>query len=174
VETHFGWNRANAIGATPQDNTPGTSWPDFFRTRRLGAQLALACARGHGRALERGTVLLEKMAGLFATPQPAASLLHGDLWSGNRAMDETGEPVLFDPAVYYGDRETDVAMTRLFGGFDPGFHEAYRASWPLEPGFEVRAELYNLYHVLNHLNLFGAGYLPQAQAMIDRLLAELR
>ena len=102
------------------------------------------------------------------------SLLHGDLWGGNWAADESGRPVVFDPAVYFGDRETDIAMSELFGGFPESFYAAYRAAWPLSSGFETRKTLYNLYHVLNHLNLFGAGYLRQAERMIDQLLAELR
>ena len=101
-----------------------------------------------------------------------ASLLHGDLWSGNAARLASGEPVIFDPAVYFGDRETDLAMTELFGGFPAAFHAAYRAAWPLDAGYPVRRTLYNLYHVLNHLNLFGGGYGAQAEAMIGQLLAE--
>jgi fructosamine-3-kinase len=99
------------------------------------------------------------------------SLLHGDLWGGNWSADASGRPVIFDPAVYFGDREADLAMTRLFGGFGAAFYAAYAGAWPLEPGAAERTTLYNLYHVLNHLNLFGGGYLSQAQAMIDRLLA---
>jgi fructosamine-3-kinase len=98
--------------------------------------------------------------------------LHGDLWGGNFAYTQSGEPALFDPAVYYGDREADLAMTELFGGFDGAFYSAYAAAWPLDAGYPVRRTLYNLYHILNHLNLFGGGYLGQAQGMIDRLLAE--
>ena len=104
---------------------------------------------------------------------PATSLLHGDLWSGNAGQLASGEPVIFDPAVYYGDRETDLAMTELFGGFDADFYAAYREAWPLPAGYEHRRTLYNLYHVLNHLNLFGGAYLAQAEAMIGRLLTEL-
>jgi fructosamine-3-kinase len=100
------------------------------------------------------------------------SLLHGDLWSGNAAALESGEPVVLDPAVYYGDREADIAMTELFGGFNTRFYKAYRAAWPLDPGYGVRKNLYNLYHVLNHLNLFGTGYLSQAERMHRMLLAE--
>jgi len=105
--------------------------------------------------------------------RPAASLLHGDLWAGNAAA-TGGEPVIFDPAVYFGDRETDLAMTELFGGFPTVFYDAYREAWPLDPGYAVRRVLYNLYHVLNHVNLFGGGYLGQAERMLDRLLAEVR
>jgi protein-ribulosamine 3-kinase len=103
---------------------------------------------------------------------PAASLLHGDLWSGNHAYTETGEAVIFDPAVYYGDRETDLAMTELFGGFGEGFYAAYGEAYPLDDGYPLRRTLYNLYHVLNHLNLFGGHYCARAEQMIKQLLAE--
>ena len=116
---------------------------------------------------------MERLVALFAGYAPAASLLHGDLWSGNAAADESGGPVLFDPAVYHGDREADIAMTELFGGFAAAFYDAYREAWPLDPAYSVRRDLYNLYHVLNHLNLFGGGYAQQAAGLIDRLLAEL-
>jgi fructosamine-3-kinase len=101
-------------------------------------------------------------------------LLHGDLWSGNYAVSAAGEPVIFDPAVYYGDREADLAMTELFGGFSPAFYAAYNEAWPLDPGYTVRKTLYNLYHVLNHYHMFGGGYGSQAERMIDQLLSELR
>jgi fructosamine-3-kinase len=111
---------------------------------------------------------------LLAGHRPAASLLHGDLWGGNWLAALSGEPVLIDPAVYYGDRETDLAMTRLFGGFGERFYQAYQAAAPLAPAAQRRAELYNLYHVLNHANLFGGGYARQARAIIERLLAQAR
>ncbi len=107
---------------------------------------------------------------LLAGHRPAASLLHGDLWGGNWLASSGGEPVLFDPAVYYGDRETDLAMTRLFGGFGEAFYRAYEAAAPLPPGWPERCELYNLYHVLNHANLFGSAYVRQARSVIERLL----
>lgn len=170
----FGWKRDNTIGSTPQINTPAPDWIGFWRDQRLGYQLALAARRGAGARLgERGRQLQERLAGLFDGYAPVPSLLHGDLWGGNWAATGDGEPVLFDPAVYYGDRETDVAMTELFGGFPSGFYAAYREVWPLDAGYAVRKQLYNLYHILNHYNLFGGGYLGQAQALIDRLLAEL-
>ncbi|MCO6413095.1 MAG: fructosamine kinase family protein, partial [Thiogranum sp.] len=96
------------------------------------------------------------------------------LWSGNYSFTQAGEPAIFDPAVYYGDRETDLAMTELFGGFGQRFYAAYRNAWPLDSGYDVRKVLYNLYHILNHFNLFGGGYQSQAQGMIDRLLSETR
>ena len=168
----FGWHRDNTIGRTPQVNTPGRDWVRFYVERRLRFQLELASREGYaGRLTERGALLCERAAQLFAGYRPMPSLLHGDLWGGNWATDLHGQPVVFDPAVYYGDREADLAMTRLFGGFGAPFYEAYAAAWPLDPGEPERRTLYNLYHVLNHLNLFGGGYLGQAQSMIDRLLA---
>ena len=100
--------------------------------------------------------------------------MHGDLWSGNYGISRDGEPVIFDPAVYFGDREADLAMTELFGGFGSEFYAGYQAAWPLDAGYQQRKTLYNLYHILNHYNLFGGGYASQAEGMIDRLLAQLR
>jgi protein-ribulosamine 3-kinase len=174
ASTQFGWQRDNTIGATPQQNARSEDWVGFFRDRRLHPQLELARANGHtGRLQQRGAELLARLGAFFATHHPAPSLLHGDLWGGNWGVDPHGAPVIFDPAVYFGDREADLAMTRLFGGFGPSFHSAYESVWPLDEGSEVRVVLYNLYHVLNHLNLFGGGYSRQAESMIDRLLAEV-
>lgn len=171
----FGWRRDNFIGATPQVNTENESWPRFFATARLLPQLRLASARGYGKTLQdKGGRLAEKLAAFFVDYHPQASLLHGDLWHGNAAVLENGTPAIFDPAVYYGDREADLAMTELFGGFPTAFYAAYREAWPPDEGYETRKTLYNLYHVLNHLNLFGRAYLGQAERMLDRLLAELR
>lgn len=168
----YGWHCDNFIGATPQINMESESWARFFAASRLLPQLERAAA--HGRALvTKGESLASKLPAFFLDYRPQASLLHGDLWHGNAAMC-TGAPAVFDPAVYYGDREADLAMTELFGGFPEAFYAAYREAWPLAEGYESRKTLYNLYHVLNHLNLFGAGYLRQAERMIDRLLAELR
>ena len=170
----FGWTRDNTIGATPQINQSCSNWIEFWRRYRLGYQLQLASVNGYtGRLQAQGEQLLEKLHFFFPGPQPVASLLHGDLWSGNYSFDDTAQPVLFDPAVYYGDRETDIAMTELFGGFSQTFYAAYREAYPLDAGYETRKTLYNLYHILNHLNLFGGGYLHQAQQAISRLLAEV-
>ncbi len=172
---HFGWRRDNFIGATPQANGEQDNWPRFYATARLLPQLRLAAGHGHDRRLiERGEALAEKLPAFFLDHQPRPSLLHGDLWHGNAAWLREGEPALFDPAVYFGDREADLAMAELFGGFPLAFYAAYREAWPLTEGYETRKTLYNLYHVLNHLNLFGSGYLGQARRMIDQLLAELR
>jgi protein-ribulosamine 3-kinase len=172
-QPYFGWRRDNTIGSTRQPNPPSQDWTDFWARRRLGFQLQLAADRGYRGGLQsKGQRLLESLPVLFEDHRPRPSLLHGDLWGGNYACDETGQPVLFDPACYYGDREADLAMTELFGGFGGDFYAAYREVFPLDAGYAVRKILYNLYHVLNHLNLFGGGYLGQAEGMMDRLLAE--
>ena len=169
----FGWDRDNTIGSSPQINDRCADWPAFFARHRLGFQLELARSNGWGGALvDAGSRLCQELPEFFSDYRPAPSLLHGDLWSGNRAVDSEGGPFVFDPAVYYGDREADIAMTELFGGFGADFYAAYRESWPLDSGYPVRRVLYNLYHILNHLNLFGASYLGRAQGMIDQLLAE--
>jgi protein-ribulosamine 3-kinase len=171
----FGWHRDNTIGRTPQPNGWAESWVAFFRERRLRYQLDLAARNGYSGQLQpHADDLLERLDGLFSGYQPVPSLLHGDLWGGNWAVAADGEPVIFDPAVYYGDREADLAMTRLFGGFGPAFQAAYQGTWAVDPGARTRCDLYNLYHVLNHANLFGDGYIPQALAVIHGLLAELR
>jgi protein-ribulosamine 3-kinase len=170
----FGWNRNNTVGSTPQPNDWNADWVAFLRDRRLAYQLSLAARNGYvGTLQHRGSALLSHLGEFFGPYGPVPSLLHGDLWGGNRIADERGQPVIFDPAVYYGDREADVAMTRLFGGFGASFYAAYEAAWALDPGAAVRCNLYNLYHVLNHLNLFGEGYRGQALSLIERLLAEL-
>lgn len=172
VAERFGWYRNNTIGSTAQVNQQMTDWSEFWRDQRLGIQFELAAQNGYrGRLQRRGRLLRERVAELLADHSPQPSLLHGDLWSGNYACTVTGRPIIFDPASYYGDRETDIAMTELFGGFPPAFYQAYQQAWPLDPGYRQRRTLYNLYHVLNHLNLFGAAYLAQAEAMIDTLLS---
>ncbi len=166
----YGWHRDNTIGLTPQHNAWNDDWLEFFRERRLGYQLRLAAENGFARDLQdRGARLLRRLPIYFEAAAPVPSLLHGDLWGGNWAC-SGGVPVIFDPAVYYGDRETDIAMTRLFGGFGQAFYEAYESSWPLQTGYQERAKLYQLYHVLNHLNLFGSAYLGRATGLIDELL----
>lgn len=171
----FGWEHDNTIGTTPQINTPSDDWIEFWGTHRLGYQLSLAQRNGYRGPLHRkGERLLAGLSHFFGAYSPQAALLHGDLWSGNYSALAGGEPVIFDPAVYYGDREADIAMTELFGGFGPDFYSAYGADYPLDSGYPVRRQLYNLYHVLNHLNLFGAGYGRQAEQLIDALLSELR
>jgi len=171
----FGWRRDNFIGATPQANPGHDDWIAFWRDARLLPQLELAVRNGFGPTLiDSGEKLAESLPKLLGARAPEASLLHGDLWSGNAAFLADGSPVLFDPAVYCGDREADLAMTELFGGFPRDFRAAYAEAWPLDAGYPLRRNLYTLYHVLNHANLFGGGYAAQAQAMIGRLLSEAR
>jgi fructosamine-3-kinase len=165
----FGWRRDNTIGRTPQHNPWNDDWVAFFKENRLAFQLQLAARNGfHGKLQTMGTRLLDNIGHFFSGYWPDASLLHGDLWGGNWAAC-AGEPVIFDPAVYYGDRETDIAMTRLFGGFGAAFYEAYEEAWPLADGHSERERLYQLYHVLNHLNLFGAAYLGRAECILREL-----
>lgn len=171
----FGWCRDNTIGSTVQRNDPGPDWSEFFAEHRLGFQLDLAERAGWPATLiDAGRRLQEGLGAFFAAYDAKPSLLHGDLWAGNWGADVQGLPFVFDPAVYYGDREADLAMTELFGGFGAEFRASYEAAWPTDPGFGVRRDLYNLYHVLNHLNLFGSGYLTRAEKMVERLLAALR
>lgn len=166
----FGWHRDNTIGLTPQHNTPADDWITFFREQRLGFQLRLAADNGFGAALqERGTRLMKRLPGLLGAASPDAALLHGDLWGGNWAS-SGGQPVIFDPAVYYGDREADIAMTRLFGGFGKAFYSAYESRWPRRDAYDERQCIYQLYHVLNHLNLFGSSYLGRALQLMDKVL----
>ncbi|MFC4310612.1 fructosamine kinase family protein [Steroidobacter flavus] len=170
----FGWHRDNTIGSTPQSNRETGDWVEFLREQRLRPQLTLAKSNGASKELiDSSERLCEQLALFFTDYRPVPSLLHGDLWGGNWGSDASGQPVLFDPAVYFGDREADLAMTRLFGGFGASFYSAYQSAWPLDAGATSRVTLYNLYHVLNHFNLFGGGYLRQALGMIQRLLAEL-
>lgn len=174
-QPHFGWHRDNTIGATPQINTRCDNWVEFWRERRLGFQLSLAARNGYAGVLQQqGEQLQIRLEGLLAGCQPTPALLHGDLWSGNAGCTTAGDPVIFDPAVYYGDREADLAMTELFGGFPERFYTAYQEALPFAVGYPQRRMLYNLYHVLNHLNLFGGGYRAQAERIIAQLLAELR
>ncbi|MEM9807134.1 MAG: fructosamine kinase family protein [Cyanobacteria bacterium P01_D01_bin.56] len=167
----FGWHRANTIGETHQPNDWQESWLSFWRDQRLGYQFRLAKRRGG--SFPQQQKLLEALPELLAGHDPMPSLVHGDLWSGNAAITAAGEPVIFDPAMYYGDREVDLAMTELFGRFPADFYDAYEAVYPLAPGYPLRKTLYNLYHILNHFNLFGGGYAAQANRMIDQLLAKV-
>jgi len=174
-QTRFGWTRDNWIGATPQLNAWQDDWIAFWRTQRLGFQLKLAAQNGYGGALQRdGETLLANLGAFFDAYTPAPSLLHGDLWGGNHGYLADGTPVIFDPASYVGDRECDLAMSELFGGFAPAFYAAYREAWPLDAGYSVRKTLYNLYHILNHANLFGGGYAAQAARMAAQLRAQIR
>lgn len=170
----FGWHRDNTIGLTPQRNARSSDWLVFFREQRLEFQLDLAASNGFTGELQTlGRKLCERLPELFTDYEPSASLLHGDLWAGNWGV-TNGEPIIFDPAVYYGDRESDIAMTRLFGGFGQAFYDAYDSALPFESGHERRTDLYQLYHVINHLNLFGSAYLGQASRLLRALAAPVR
>jgi fructosamine-3-kinase len=168
----FGWHRDNFIGLTPQSNAPRASWVEFWQRERLAPQLAAAARHGHrGRVQWLGEQVIEAVPWLLAGHEPRPSLLHGDLWSGNAGFLADGTPVVFDPAVYHGDAEADLAMTELFGGFPESFYEGYREVRSIAGGYRLRCLLYNLYHVLNHLNLFGEGYRGQAERIMERLVA---
>ncbi len=166
--TGFGWHQQNTIGATPQINDWTSDWAEFFTQHRIGYQLKLANRRGgHFPAQNQ---LLAVIPQLLSDWRPQPALVHGDLWAGNAAITIPGEPVLLDPAVYFGDREVDLAMTELFGGFPTTFYKAYNQAFPLDPGYRQRKTLYNLYHILNHFNLFGGSYAPQANRMMEQVL----
>lgn len=164
----FGWNQPNTIGETPQHNPWTQDWAAFYREHRLGYQFQIAQRRGGH--FPRQDELLNAIPALLADHHPPPSLVHGDLWSGNAAITQTGEPVILDPATHYADREVDIAMSELFGSFHPAFYQGYNAAYPLDAGYRQRKNLYNLYHILNHFNLFGGGYASQANRMIDQVL----
>lgn len=171
--SEFGWKIDNTIGSTPQPNKRNSDWIRFFAKSRLGFQLDLAKRKGCNHSLiDNGLLLIDSVNSFFSSYNPAPSLLHGDLWSGNYGVTQSGQPVIFDPAVYYGDREADIAMTELFGGFGGDFYSSYNETWPLDEGYQTRKTLYNLYHILNHYNMFGGGYEKQANSMIQKLTSE--
>ena len=173
-QSQFGWEKDNFIGASPQANGFAHDWLDFWRDKRLVAQLRMAARnRLPSKTIDRGERLAADCDALFRNYKPERSLLHGDLWGGNASSLPDATPVVFDPAVYVGDRECDIAMTELFGGFPRDFMAAYSTAWPLDDGYRARRDFYNLYHVLNHANLFAGGYVAQAGAQIERLLAEI-
>lgn len=173
TQDHFGWHRSNTIGSTPQHNDLSDNWIQFWRDQRLGFQLNLAANNGFGGKLQQRGELLLELFPVLINHSPRPSLIHGDLWGGNIAYDERGEPVIYDPATYFGDREAELAMTELFGGLGRDFYAAYNEAWPLHEEYPIRKTLYNLYHILNHVNLFGGSYTRQAESMIEHLLAEL-
>ena len=164
----FGWDINNTIGSTLQINNWTASWAQFWAEHRIGYQLKLARRRGgHFPQEER---LLKLIREFLVGYEPQPSLVHGDLWGGNAGVTSAGEPVIFDPAAYLGDREVDIAMTELFGGFPAQFYWGYNQVWSLDSGYEKRKTIYNLYQILNHFNLFGGSYESQANQMINRLL----
>ncbi|AKV69855.1 fructosamine kinase [Microcystis panniformis FACHB-1757] len=168
LSDRFGWQCNNTIGSTPQINTVSNNWADFFAHQRIGYQLRLAKERG-GNFPDEDQVI-PAISEILSQHQPHPSLVHGDLWSGNAAITVDGEPVILDPATYWGDREVDLAMTELFGGFPAAFYRGYNDVFPLDAGYQKRKTLYNLYHILNHFNLFGGGYASQANRMLQEIL----
>lgn len=171
----FGWQEDNFIGLTPQRNDWCSNWVEFYGQMRLKPQIEMARNRGLSSAIaERGYQLIEKLDYWFTDYQPKASLLHGDLWGGNSAFNRDGEAMIFDPASYYGDHETDIAMSELFGGFSQAFYNGYQQVFPLDKGYQQRKTLYDLYHILNHFNLFGGHYQQQADNRIQTLLAQAK
>ena len=178
-----GFAHDNYIGSTPQPNRPigqnweeaddpdGSDWPEFFAQRRLRFQAELASQNGFPDILQLLDRAEDRITELLASALEAPSLLHGDLWGGNYLVDERGQACLIDPAAYFGHREADLAMTRLFGGFEPRFYSAYQEALPLVDGHEQRLPIYQLYHLLNHLNLFGSSYYHQSRSILQRLAA---
>lgn len=166
----FGLIFDNYIGSLPQSNAQHSTWPDFFIAQRLVPQIKLANAQIGKQAMEQVNLstneLFKQLPSLFPTEPP--SLLHGDLWSGNFMTGTKGTACIFDPAVYYGHREMDIAMTKLFGGFDASFYEGYNEEYPLEKGWEERADICNLYPLLVHVNLFGGSYLQDVKRILAR------
>ena len=168
---YFGWQCDNCIGATPQPNPLTQDWISFYRNSRLVHQFNLA----HQKSVffDGEDALINNLEFFFHDYSPYPSLLHGDLWGGNTGYTSEGGPFIFDPASYYGDRESDLAFTYMFGGFNSSFYQGYEETFPLHKGFSIRKILYNLYHELNHFNLFGGGYADSAQSSINQLIQKL-
>ena len=169
-ESRFGFHGDNFIGSNPQKNTWNKNWTEFFAVERLGFQLKLANDNGLANSdlNQRCRKLIDQLDRFIGSQSEPPALIHGDLWSGNYLVSKDGSPVLIDPAVYYGARESEFGMIRLFGGFNSHFYNAYNESYPLTEGWEQRTEIYQLYHLLNHLNLFGASYLPQCLQILRK------
>jgi protein-ribulosamine 3-kinase len=163
--TKFGLDEDNFIGSLPQKNKFEDDWSTFFTNQRIMPMIKMASDNSLLQKGERNTLesALSKITELM--PKEAPSLLHGDLWSGNLMTSANGEPCLIDPAVYYGHREMDIAFSHLFGGFSPDFYHSYQEAYPMESGFNQRIDLYNLYPLLVHLNLFGRSYIGQINSI---------
>lgn len=171
VQPAFGWDQDTYLGTSLQPNTWQHNWIDFFSQQRLGHQLQQAKTQlGDSELNELGEHLVSNIAQFFSGYTPKPALIHGDLWAGNWAMTDSDQPCIFDPAIYQADREAELAMTHLFGGFPASFYQAYQANWPLDEGYQQRQHLYLLYHLLNHANLFGQGYLIQAKQTLRHLI----
>lgn len=167
ADLSYGLEKDNWIGAREQINTPKSSWITFFRDCRLAPQFSSAARYFSAEDRKRIDDLLSHLDRFLIEPE-RPSLVHGDLWSGNMITGNDGKGWLIDPAVYYGHPEVDIAMTELFGGFPPAFYDAYEETGMLQPGYEDRRDLYNLYQLLNHLNMFGSGYLPAVKRILKR------
>ncbi len=165
---YFGLNFDNYIGRLPQSNNQHSNWPDFFAIERIEPQIKMGVESGklNRELLIQAPRMYKKLGSIFPTEPPA--LLHGDLWSGNYLFTTTGQAAIYDPAVYFGHREMDMAMTRLFGGFSADFYSGYQDEYPLFENFEDRVSVYNLYPILVHANLFGGSYCRQAEQIIAR------
>lgn len=171
TSTQFGWQSDNFIGRTPQSNSFTDNWIEFYANQRLKPQLEIAQKNSaSAQLLDSGYQLIEELDKFFINYTPLPSLLHGDLWGGNSAFTTSGLPIIYDPASYYGDRETDLAMTEMFGGFSRNFYQGYNSIYPLDSGYSSRKELYTLYHLLNHFNLFGGHYEQSSIRVIQQLL----
>lgn len=163
----YGFMMDNYIGMGKQCNTAYESWTGFFRDCRLDPQFERAAGYFDGTGRKKAVRVLDRIEG-FLTEPDHPSLLHGDLWSGNVITGKDGHAWLIDPAAYVGHAESDLAMTELFGRFPRAFYRAYQEAAPLQPGYESRRDLYHLYHLLNHLNLFGGVYLPAVMRIVER------
>jgi protein-ribulosamine 3-kinase len=166
----FGLDHDNYIGSLPQVNTPGKNWVDFFIAQRLEVQVKRAADHGKlsHETIRQFDLLYKKLPELL--PEEKSSLLHGDLWSGNLITNAKGDPCLIDPAVYYGNREAEIAFTRLFGGFSPAFYDSYHTAFALQPGHDERCDIYNLYPLMVHVNLFGGGYASQVVSILKQFV----
>nr|WP_321408307.1 fructosamine kinase family protein [uncultured Carboxylicivirga sp.] len=176
TSTSYGFYEDNYIGATPQENLPSltesNNWTEFYFNKRLKFQFLLAEKNGFSDAEFRRLFngIERQIYQILDGSEEPPTLLHGDLWGGNYMVDNQNKAVLIDPAVYYGHREADLAMTKLFGGFGPQFYQSYQQTYPLKEGYEYRQNIYLLYHVLNHLNLFGSSYKSQSEQLMRSYL----
>jgi len=162
----YGWQEDNFIGLTPQSNLWQKKWSSFFAEQRIGFMLQLLSEKGHD--LANIDAVVESIKSLLTGHNPTPSMLHGDLWQGNAGFHKN-QPILYDPAFYFGDRETDIAMTELFGRLPGSFYQGYDEVWPLEDDYQYRKPIYQLYHVLNHALLFGGHYIDSAKITLKNL-----
>jgi protein-ribulosamine 3-kinase len=167
----FGFDNDNHIGTTPQNNRANNNWGEFFAEQRIGFQLKLLQQKNVSQSLlNKGQQLLKKLPNYLNRHQVKPALVHGDLWQGNYAFNQAGVPLIFDPACYYADHEVDLAMLELFGNPGREFFEAYNRVYKIEQGYTERKKIYNLYHILNHANLFGGSYINQSEQIINELV----